>query len=147
MRVRQLAWLLAGTGALILAAITAALLANGSHIRVPAIAALVTFAAMILSYLGGIEGGLALREEAGDATARAAALCLGALPPLAAWGMLLALPSSQWQVAAAAVLLVAGWAADLWLARRGVIPRWFIVLRSAFTALACVILAIAYCLL
>lgn len=145
--VRRLAWLFAGTGALIFAAITAALLSGQSHIRVPAIAALVTFAAIILSYLGGIEGGLALREEAGNERTRAGALCLSALPALAAWGMLLALPSSQWQVGAAIALLVAVWVADLWLARHGLIPPWFVDLRTAITALACVILAIAYYLL
>ena len=42
---------------------TIALLWGGSHVRVPAIAALVTWAAIVLSHLGGIEGGLALREE------------------------------------------------------------------------------------
>jgi hypothetical protein len=141
--VRRIAWVFAIAGALIFAGITAALLSGDNHIRIPAIAALVTFAAIILSHLGGIEGGLALREEAGNEQTRAMALVLSILPALAAWGVLW-LPSPQQQIGASLALFIAVWAADLWLARQGVIPSWFVDLRTAVTAVVCVILGVAY---
>jgi hypothetical protein len=144
--VRRLAWLFAITGALIFAAITAALFSSQSHIRIPAIAALVTFSAVILSYLGGIEGGLALRDESGTETTRAMAFGLSAVPALAAWGVLW-LPSPTYQLGASLILLLGVWVADLSLARRGLIPSWFVDLRTAITAVACAILGVALYLL
>lgn len=144
--VRRIYWLFSIVGALIFAGITAALLSGDNHIRIPAIAALITFAAIILSHLGGIEGGLALREEGGNEATRAVALGFSTIPSLAAWGVLW-LPSPQWQVGSSIALFVAVWAADLWLARHGLIPSWFVDLRTAVTAVVCVILGVAYYLL
>jgi len=144
--VRRIVWIFALTGAVVLAGITAMLFSSQNQIRIPAIAALVTFAAIILSHLGGIEGGLALREEAGTDRTRAVALGLSALPALAAWGILW-LPSPQYQVGAALALFVAVWGADLWLARQGLIPSWFVDMRTAVTAAVCVILGVALYLL
>ncbi len=144
--VRRIAWLFAVSGALVLAAITVALFSHDSHVRVPAIAALVTFVAVVLSYLGGIEAGLALREEVGTEATRAAAIALSAVPSLAAWGVLW-LPTPRWQVGAALALFVAVWASDLALSRHGLIPSWFVDLRTAVTAAACATLALAWYLL
>jgi hypothetical protein len=144
--VQRIVWVFALTGAVVLAGITAMLLSGQSHVRVPAIAALVTFSAVILSYLGGIEGGLALREEAGTERTRAIALGLSAVPALAAWGVLW-LPSTLHQLSAALTLFVAVWVADLWLARQGLIPSWFVDMRTAITAAVCVILGFAIYLL
>ena len=144
--VRRIVWIFALAGAAILAGITAMLFSSQTHIRIPAIAALVTFAAIILSHLGGIEGGLALREEAGNDRTRAVALLLSAAPALAAWGILW-LPSPQLQVGSALALFVAVWGADLWLARQGLIPSWFVDMRTAVTAAVCVILGVALYLL
>ncbi len=144
--VRRIAWLSAVAGSVIFAAITVALFSPASHIRIPAITALVTFSAIILSHLGGIENGLALREEAGNETTRAIALAFSIVPSLAAWGVLW-LPSPRWQVGAALALFAAVWAADLWLARHGLIPAWFVDMRTAVTAVVCVILAVAWWLL
>ena len=144
--VRRIAWLFSITGILILAGLTALLFKGDSHIRIPAIAALVTFAAIVISYLGGIEGGLALREEGVNERTRAIALSLSALPSLAAWGVLW-LPSPQQQLGAAMAVFVVVWAADLYHARHGLIPSWFVDLRTAITAMACVILGVAIYLL
>ena len=144
--VRRIVWIFALAGAAILAGITAMLFSSQTHIRIPAIAALVTFAAIILSHLGGIEGGLALREEAGNDRTRAVALLVSAAPALAAWGILW-LPSPQLQVGSALALFVAVWGADLWLARQGLIPSWFVDMRTAVTAVVCVILGVALYLL
>ena len=141
--VRRIAWLLAFAGVIPFVAATVALfVSDASSVRVPAIAALVTYAAVILSFLGGIEWGLALREEAGTEATRAVALGLSTVPSLAAWAVLW-LPSPTWQVGTSLAILVAVWAADQWLASRGLLPAWFIDLRTAVTALVAVILAVA----
>lgn len=144
--VKRLAWLFALAGAGIFAMMTVALLSGQSQVRIPAIAGMVTFAAIVLSYLGGIEGGLALREELATETTRATALFLSIVPSLAAWGVFW-LPSPQWQLGASLALFIVVWAADLWLARGGLIPSWFVDLRTAATAVVCVILGVALWLL
>ncbi|HUJ00202.1 MAG TPA: DUF3429 domain-containing protein [Usitatibacter sp.] len=144
--VRRIAWLTAIAGSVIFAAITVGLFSPQSYIRIPAITALVTFSAIILSHLGGIENGLALREEASTEATRAIALALSIVPSLAAWGVLW-LPTPRWQVGAALALFAAVWAADLWLSRHGLIPAWFVDMRTAVTAVVCVILAVAWWLL
>ena len=140
--VRRLAWIFAITGVLIFAGLTVMLFSNQSQVRIPAIAALVTFAAVILSYLGGIEGGLALREEPGTTRSRAIAFGLSTLPSLAAWGVLW-LPSPHWQLGASLALFVAVWISDLWLARQGLVPSWFVDLRTAVTAVVAITLGVA----
>ena len=144
--VRRIAWLFALAGAVIFAGITIALFSAETRVRIPAIAALVTFSAIILSYLGGVEGGLALRDELASEKTRAIALFLSIVPSLAAWGLLW-LPSPQWQLGASLALFVAVWGADLWLARGGLIPSWFVDLRTAATAVVAVILVVALFLL
>jgi hypothetical protein len=144
--VKRIAWIFAIAGLVPFAGATIALLWGESHVRVPAIAAMVTFAAIVLSHLGGIEGGLALREEFGSEKTRAVALFLSTVPSLAAWGVLW-LPSPQWQLGASIALFVAVWGADLWLAHTGLIPSWFVDLRTAATAVVAVILGIALYLL
>jgi hypothetical protein len=144
--VRRLAWVFALAGALIVVALTAGLLSSESRIRIPAITALVTFAAVVLSYLGGIEAGLALNDRGSDEATRAITLSASVLPCLAAWGVLW-LPSTPWQLAGAIAMFLLTWAADLWLARRGLVPSWFVDLRTAATALVAVTLAVALYLL
>ena len=144
--IRRIAWLSAIVGSLIFAAITVALFSSQSAIRIPAITALVTFSAIILSHLGGIENGLALREEASTEATRTIAIALSIFPSLAAWAVLW-LPSPRWQVGSALVLFVAVWVADLWLSRHGLIPSWFVDMRTAVTAIVAVILGVAWFLL
>jgi hypothetical protein len=146
MTVRRIAWALAIAGALLFLALAAALLSGETRIRIPAIAGLVTFSMIILAHLGGIEWGLALRDGAGTERTRALALVLSILPAIAAWGIFW-LPTPQWQVGAAAALFLAVWGADLWLARQGLLPAWFVDLRTAITLAVAVILAIAFFLL
>lgn len=145
--VRRIVWIFSIAGVLILGGITAALFSGQSHIKVPAIVGLITFAAVVLSYLGGIEWGLALQESAGTERTRAIGLGLSTIPALAAWVILWRVPSPQWQVGGALGLFVLVWAADLWLARQGLIPSWFVDMRTAVTAAVCVILGVALYLL
>ena len=144
--VRRIAWILAVGGLLPFLGGTIALLWGDAHIRVPAIAGMVTFAAIVLSQLAGVESGLALREEFGSEKSRALALGLSTVPALAAWGVLW-LPSPQWQLGASMALFVAVWIADLWLARSGLIPSWFVDIRTAATAVVAIILGVALYLL
>ena len=144
--VKRITWLLAIAGSIPFVMATVALVAGDSHIRVPAIAALVTVSAILLSYLGGVESGLALSERSGTENTRAVAVALSILPSLAAWGVLW-LPSPQWQLGASLALFVAVWANDLWLARQGLIPSWFVDVRTGLTALVAVLLVIALFLL
>lgn len=144
--VRRVIWVFAIAGALVLAGITAMLLSGQTAIRIPAIAALVTFAAVVIAFLGGIEAGIALREEVSTEATRTLALGLSVIPALAAWGIFW-LPSPHLQVGAALALFVAVWGSDLWLARRGLIPSWFVDMRTAVTAAVCVILGTALYLL
>jgi Protein of unknown function (DUF3429) len=143
---RRIAWSFAGIGIAIFTGLTLALLSPASHVRIPAIAAMVTFAAVVISHLGGIEGGLALREHGGDERMRAISFTLGVFPTLLAWGVFW-LPTPRWQLGASIAIFVAVWVADLWLARRGLIPAWFVDLRTAATATVCVILGFALWLL
>jgi len=140
--VRRLVWFFTIVGILIFAGITAMLFTEASHVRVPAIAALVTFAAIVLAHLGGIEWGLALRDESGDERTRAIALGLASVPSLAAWGVLW-LPSPHWQLGAALALFIAVWGADLWLSRHGLLPSWFVDMRTAVTVIVALILGVA----
>ncbi len=141
--VRRIAWFLAIAGALPFIAATAALyLSSASSVRVPAIAALVTYAAVILSFLGGIEWGLAIRDETGTEATRVVALGLSVVPSLAGWAVLW-LPGPTWQVATALGIFVAVWAADQWMASRGLLPAWFVDLRTAVSALVALVLAAA----
>jgi hypothetical protein len=144
--VRRIAWFLSIVGVLIFAGATATLAWQESHVRVPGIAALVTFSAIVLAHLGGVEWGLALREHGGTEFTRAIALGLASVPSIAAWGVLW-LPSPQWQLGAALALFVGVWGADLWLSRHGLLPSWFVDLRTAVTAIVAVILGVALWLL
>lgn len=144
--VRRIAWFLTAIGVLIFAGATATLTVSDAHVRVPAIAALVTFSAIVLAHLGGIEWGLALREESGNETTRAIALGLASVPSIAAWGVLW-LPSPQWQIGTALGLFVAVWGADMWLSRHGLLPSWFVDLRTAVTVIVALILGVALWLL
>jgi hypothetical protein len=141
--IRRLAWFLAFAGAIPFLVATAALYASdASGVRIPAITALVTYSAVTLSFLGGIEWGLAIRDESGTETTRVAALGLSSVSSLAAWAVLW-LPTPSWQIGSALALFVAVWAADEWMASRGLLPSWFVDLRTAVSALVALTLAAA----
>ena len=141
--VRRIAWFLAFAGAAPFLITTGALyLSDASSVRIPAITALVTYSAVILSFLAGIEWGLAIRDESGTEATRVAALGLSSVSSLAAWAVLW-LPTPTWQVGSALALFAAVWAADQWMASRGLLPTWFVDLRTAVSALVALILAAA----
>lgn len=141
-RIKRIAWILTIAGAIPFAVATAYIFRGETHVRIPAIAALVTYSAVILSFLGGIEWGLALREEAGNERTRAVALGLSTVPSLAAWAVLW-LPGPLHQLGMALGIFVFAWAADQYLTSRGLLPTWFVDLRTAITGVVAVILGVA----
>lgn len=95
------------------------------------VAALATYGAIILSFLGGIQWGLAVRERRGDTPDRRI-LLLSVLPSLGGWFALLSLPSQTGlQVMAAGFLLVLG--ADILLSKKDLAPVWYPRLRWPLT--------------
>ena len=141
-RIKRIAWILTIAGVIPFAVAIAFMFRGESHVRVPAIAALITYSAVVLSFLGGIEWGLALREEAGNEMTRAVALGLSTVPSLAAWTVLWLNGPTQ-QIGTAIGIFVFAWGADQYLASRGLLPTWFVDLRTAITGVVTVILGIA----
>ena len=80
--------------------------------------ALAAYAAVIVSFLGGIRWGFAVRE--GDAGPQYA---IGVTPSLLACAALAA--PEPWRLVTLAVLLIALWPLDQRLVRAGIAPAWF----------------------
>ena len=59
------------------------------------------------------------------------------------WSSEKTMSSPTWQVGAALALFVAVWGADQWMAGRGLLPTWFVDLRTAVSAIVATILAVA----
>lgn len=88
--------------------------------------ALVTYAAVIVSFLGGIRWGLATRETEQDRAA--AQYAVAVLPSLLAWTALL-LPEPL-RLAALGLLALGLWPIDRGLVRAGLAPPWYGRLRG-----------------
>jgi len=138
---RPLAWFMALATAAAFAVLALVLLSPQSHIRVPALATLITLLAVQLAFIGGIESGCALAAQR-SGPAAPVALVLGWIPALGGLGVLW-LPSTALQLWAALALIVVAFAIDAWLVRRALLPRWFLAARAAFTALSVAALALA----
>ena len=80
--------------------------------------ALATYAAVIISFLGGIRWGLALRGPSGGGQ-----YALSVLPALVAWAALAA--PEPWRLAVLGVVALVLGPIDLGLVRAGLAPRWF----------------------
>lgn len=116
----------------------AGLYALGGRLAGPALLALLTYAAAVLSFLGGVRWGVEIVRE----QPRWRKLAVAAAPPLAAWA-LLALPflTAPWQLGGfiAAYLLL--WLADAQAPDEA--PPWYRRLRTPLTLGAVVALAVA----
>ena len=80
--------------------------------------ALASYAAVIISFLGGIRWGLALRGPSGGGQ-----YALSVLPSLVAWAALAA--PEPWRLAILGVVALVLGPIDLGLVRAGLAPRWF----------------------
>ena len=138
---RALAWIMALLTAAALLALSLFLLSPESRIRVPALATLITLLAVQLAFMGGIQAGSALSSQRAGRAADVA-LVLGWIPALGGLGVLW-LPSTALQLEASLALILLAFAIDAWLVRRSLLPRWFLPMRVAFTALSVVALTLA----
>lgn len=128
-RPSALARLLGAAGLLPFMAGAAAVWLLGPQDRLPA-AALLAYAALIASFLGGIHWGLAMR----DAPADAAQLLWGVSPSLLGWLAVLLPP--RWGLLLAPATLVACYAVDRRLYLRHGLGDW-LGLRARLTGVAC----------
>ncbi len=116
-------------------------LAGGLQIqghRALAIQGLVAYGAVILSFMGGVQWGLAMAAPT-VGLRRAGAFAVSVLPALAAWSCVL-LPGSV-ALAGLAGAFALWLTYDLWTVRQGDTPAWYASLRAPLT------LAVVACLL
>lgn len=104
----------------------------------PALLALLTYAAVILSFLGGVRWGV---EVMRTDRPRWIAMIGSNLPPLMAWGLLAApFATPQWQLSGFLVGYLAQW---LWDQTSPSLPPWYARLRTLLTFGAAVALGVA----
>lgn len=107
--------------------------------RTQTIALLTGYAAVVLSYLGGIRWGIALAEPGEDA---ANVFALSILPALGAWAALFIPPPYSFVLLAVAFAAHGAW--DTLSAQGGRMPDWFAGLRMQLTAGIVIILLAAF---
>lgn len=101
--------------------------------------ALTGYAIAILSFMGGIHWGWAMRD--GRNTDTSLAYTIGILPPLAGWLTLFLSGDIRFYALAACFALLL-WA-DLVLVRRDLAPTWYPKLRKPLTVIVCASLILA----
>lgn len=107
--------------------------------RPATIALLTQYSAVVLSFLGGIRWGLAMRQTG---SARTLDMVMTILPPLVAWASLsVPLP---YTFAALAAAFAAHGAWDAFAVHSGAAPRWYGRLRGALTAIVVAALVLAF---
>lgn len=105
-------------------------------------AALVGYGAIILSFMAGVQWGLAMRApDAPDGPATQRLLMLSVLPAIAAWFTLLATPAAALIILAG--LFVALLTVDFRVIAQGMAPSWYRSLRIQLTAAVILALAVA----
>jgi hypothetical protein len=109
----------------------------------PALYAIQLYGAVILSFMGGVQWGLAVHDIISDTTHGSAWRRYGisVLPAFAAWaGLWVGGRNGLLTVAAGLALLLAY---DMWTVARGEAPAWYARLRAGLTAVAVTTLVIA----
>jgi hypothetical protein len=135
----RVAWLL-GLGGLIPFFVAAIFVAAGpAEWRGFAEGALLAYGAVILSFLGAVHWGLALRPLSAEAAYGPLRLGLGVVPSLLGWVALLV---PAWAGYALLIACVLGTAAvEQWGAFKGLVPRPYMTLRWVLSLCAAVALA------
>ena len=112
----------------------------GDHPWGPATILLLTqYSAVVLSFLGGIRWGLAMRHAG---PARTLDLAMTVLPPLVAWASLSVPLPYTFAVLAAAFAAHGAW--DAFAVHSGAAPRWYVRLRGGLTAVVVAALVLAF---
>ncbi len=123
------------TGALPFLSASLSLVAGGPFHQTTSVVILITYGAVILSFLGGIQWGLALKMMDTAPKSATRLFALSVLPSLLAWGVLMFMINPHMQLIALLGILVGVWAVDGLLAVQQLIPAWFFKLRSLITAI------------
>jgi len=130
------------SGAIPFIACSAALWLAPPAYRAFATIVLTSYAAVILSFLGGIQWGLAVNLiDTAPKSARTMFL-LSVVPSLLAWAMLL-LPASSSRIIVAMCLFAFVWVVDALLNLQKLIPAWYFKLRSIITVIVITSMAMA----
>jgi hypothetical protein len=124
---RRTAWLLGLSGLLPFAGAALAFFAAPDSWQGFAEGALIAYGAVILSFLGAVHWGLALRAPVAEAGAGPARLTLGVLPALIGWLSLLLPDVFALPLLALGILGTAG--LEQWAAGRGLVPGEYMMLR------------------
>lgn len=127
MTTRRTAWLLGLAGLLPFAASALGFFAAPGPWQGFAEGALIAYGAVILSFLGAVHWGLALRAPPDEAAMGPARLILGVVPALLGWAALLLPDILALPLLALGLLGTAG--AEQWARGRGLIPGDYMVLR------------------
>jgi hypothetical protein len=135
----RLLWTLGLSGLLPFAAAALAVLLAPDYWGGFARGALIAYGAVILSFLGAVHWGLALRAPATEAWATPARLVLGVVPSLIAWLAMLLFEAPSLILLAAGILGTA--ALEHWAAGRGLVPGFYLRLRwvLSFGAALCLV--------
>lgn len=104
---------------------------------------LLTYATVIVSFLGGIHLGVALTQESRYRTITNLLILESIWPSLIAWSMLFLAPVHI-QLLALTLLYSLMWAIDSLLFNNNLIPQWFFNLRCIITPIVVVSLYVAY---
>lgn len=95
--------------------------------------AITTYAAVIVSFLGGIQWGIAIATHQQQPQTAKSLLLLSVVPSLLAWALLF-LPNDSSRVVVAIFLVGFVWIIDALLHLQHVLPTWFFRLRSIVSA-------------
>lgn len=104
---------------------------------------LLTYSAVILSFLGGVHWGVAISNYAFDKHLANRLVAESVIPSLLAWGALL-YAELHIQLLVLTVLFTSIWAIDSMLVARKIIPMWFFEIRCIITPVVVVSLYVAY---
>lgn len=129
-------------GAIPFIACSAALWLAPNQYRSFTVNILAAYAAVILSFLGGIQWGMALNIIDTAPKSARNMFFLSVVPSLLAWGMLL-LPEARSRMLVAIFLFAFVWVIDALLNVQKLIPPWFFKLRSLISVIVIASLAIA----
>jgi uncharacterized membrane protein YhdT len=105
--------------------------------------ALLSYSAVILSFLGGIHWGVAVTSYSNNKRAANLLILESVLPPVIAWVAVLH-AQLHIQLLVLTVLFTFVWAIDSMLVGRKVIPLWFFEIRCIITPIVVVSLYVAY---
>lgn len=104
--------------------------------------ALTTYAAVVLSFLGGIQWGVAVKTHQDAPKSAQTMFLLSVIPSLLAWAVLF-LPSSGARLIVAIFLFGFVWLIDALLNLQKLIPPWFFRVRSIVTLIVIASLVVA----